>query len=187
MLITFARVESGSTVATIRRHDGVVLELPGYDKKYRVPHDLAHAVTERELGMAGGVFGSIAGGGVFANMRVLAGRERHDAADRSTRLLAANKSALGVAEVLAGVVHDAVEDGRAATALADARRVWGILSAEPFPWTESQLTAAIEQLTRLSADYDRDGLVHLDWPDGLTSPVPQRPERRRGRRGRVQR
>lgn len=182
MLITFARVEGGSTVATIRRRDGVVLELPGYDKKYRVPHDLAHAVTERELGMAAGVFGSIAGGGVFANMRVLAGRERHDAGDRSSRLLAANKSELGVAEVLAGVVHDAVEDGRVATALADARRVWGVLRAEPFPWTESQLTAAIEQLTRLAADYDRDGLVHLDWPDRLTSPVP---ERRRGRRGRV--
>jgi hypothetical protein len=185
MLITFARVESGSTVATIRRGDGVVLELPGYDKKYRVPHDLAHAVTERELGMAGGVFGSIAGGGVFSNMRVLAGRERPDAADRSSRLLAANKAELGVAEVLAGVVHDAVEDGRTATAVADARRVWGILSAEPFPWTESRLTAAIEQLTRLAADYDRDGLVHLDWPDSLTNEVPQRPARRRGRRGRV--
>jgi len=47
MLITFTRALSGSTLATIRRGDGVVLELPGYDRKYRVPHDLAHAVTER--------------------------------------------------------------------------------------------------------------------------------------------
>src|SRR4029453_5255316 len=113
MLITFARALSGSTVATIRRRDGVVLELPGYDKKYRVPHDLAHAVTESELGMDRGVFGSIAGGGVFATKRVLAGRERHDAADRSVRLLAANKSPLGIAEVMAAVVHDAVEHGPA--------------------------------------------------------------------------
>jgi hypothetical protein len=185
MLITFARVEGGSTVATIRRHDGVVLELPGYDKKYRVPHDLAHAVTERRLGMSGGVFGSIAGGGVFSNMRVLAGRLRHDAADRSSRLLEANKSTLGVAEVMAAVVHDAVEYDRAATALPDARRVWGVLSGDPFPWSEQDLTDAIDQLARLATDYDRDGLVHLEWPDRLASQVPDRPAHRRGRRGRV--
>lgn len=185
MLITFARGEDGSTVATIRRADGVVLELPGYDKKYRVPHDLAHAVTERELDMPCGVFGSIAGGGVFSNMSVLAGRPRHDAADRSARLLAANKASLGLAEVMAGVVHDAVEYGRPATVLADAQRVWGALSTEPFPWEESRLKAAIEALTGLAADYDRDGLVHVDWPDRLTSPIPERHERRRGRRGRL--
>jgi hypothetical protein len=185
MLITFARADDGSTIATIRRRDGVVLELPGYDKKYRVPHDLAHAVTERELGMPCGVFGSIAGGGVFTNMSVLAGRIKHDAEDRSTRLLEANKSALGIAEVMAAVVHDAVEYRRAGTALADAERVWGVLSAEPFPWNGAVLTAAIGALTELAADYDRDGLVHVDWPDDLSSPVPERHERRRGRRGRL--
>jgi hypothetical protein len=73
MHVTIARTATGSTRATIRRDDGVVLELPGYDRKFRVPHDLAHAVTERALGMSRGVFGSIAGGGVFDNMRVVAG------------------------------------------------------------------------------------------------------------------
>ena len=184
MLITFARVEDGTTVATIRRGDGVVLELPGYDQKYRVPHDLAHAVTERELAMARGVFGSIAGGGIFANMQVLAGRLGHDAADRSGRLLTANKTALSIAEVIAGVVHDAVEFDKAGTAFADARRVWTVVSADEFPWTAAQLGAAVDLLARLAADYDRDGLVHVDWPDELTSPVPDRPDRRRSRRAR---
>jgi len=71
--VTITRTDRGSTVATIHRRDGVVLELPGYDRQFRVPHDLAHAVTERELGLARGVFGSIAGGGVFDNMHVTTG------------------------------------------------------------------------------------------------------------------
>jgi len=139
MLITFARGASGSTVAAIHRRDGVVLELPGYDRKHLVPHDLAHAVTESALGMDRGVFGSIAGGGVFANMRVVTGRPRHDAADRSRRLLAANKSTLGIAEVLAGVIHDAVEHEDPAAVLDRARRSWGVFSAAPLPWTATDL------------------------------------------------
>ena len=109
MLIEFIRVDSGSTAATIHRRDGVVVALHGYDKKFRIPHDLAHAVAERELGLADGVFGSIAGGAVFKGMTVVSGKPRHDAAVRSKRLLDANSKALTRAEVMAGVVHDAVE------------------------------------------------------------------------------
>ena len=184
MLITFARALSGSTLATIRRGDGVVLELPGYDRKYRVPHDLAHAVTERELGMAGGVFGSIAGGGVFDNMRVVAGRPRHDAAERSKRLLAANKQSLGVAEILAGVVHDAVEHDETAT-MERARRSWGVFSTEPLPWSGQQVAAAVAALRELGVEFEATGKVVLTWPDRLTSPMPAMAGTRRGRRGRL--
>jgi hypothetical protein len=184
MLITFARALSGSTLATIRRADGVVLELPGYDRKYRVPHDLAHAVTERELGMPGGVFGSIAGGGVFDNMRVVAGRPRHDAAERSKRLLAANKQSLGVAEVLAGVVHDAVELGEQST-LERARRSWGVFSTEPLPWSDEQIAGAVAMLAELAVEYQAHGKVVFTWPDRLTSPVPVMAGAKRGRRGRI--
>jgi hypothetical protein len=38
MLIEFTRSSGGSTVATIHRSDGVVLELRGYDRKFRIPH-----------------------------------------------------------------------------------------------------------------------------------------------------
>jgi hypothetical protein len=184
MLITFARALSGSTLSTIRRGDGVVLELPGYDRKYRVPHDLAHAVTERELGMAGGVFGSIAGGGVFDNMRVVAGRPRHDAAERSRRLLVANKVSLGIAEVLAGVVHDAVEHDETST-MERARRSYGIFSTDPFPWTEPQIYGAVAMLAELSVEYEANGKVVFTWPDRLTSPVPVPAGTKRGRRGRL--
>jgi len=190
MLITFARALSGSTLATIRRGDGVVLELPGYDRKHRVPHDLAHAVTERELGLAGGVFGSIAGGAVFENMRVVSGKPRHDAAERSRRLLAANKQSLGVAEILAGVVHDAVEPGGTAPAtpastMERLRRSWGVFSTEPLPWSEPEVTATVAMLAELAVQFEATGKVTFTWPDRLTSPMPALAGTRRGRRGRL--
>jgi hypothetical protein len=184
MLITFARALSGSTLATIRRGDGVVLELPGYDRKYRVPHDLAHAVTERELGLAGGVFGSIAGGAVFDNMRVVAGKPRHDAAERSKRLLAANKRSLGVAEILAGVVHDAVEHDETST-MERLRRSWGVVSTEPLPWSEPEVAAAVAMLGDLAVQFEATGKVTFTWPDRRTSPMPAMAGTRRGRRGRL--
>jgi len=186
MLITIARAVSGSTMATIHRRDGVVLELPGYDRKFRVPHDLAHMATECELGMAEGVFGSIAGGAVFDNMRVVSGKPRHDAAERSRRLLIANKRPLGVAEVLAGAVHDAVEQHAAGAVHDHCRRSWGIFSTDPFPWADAQITAAVERLTALADDLEQLGKVRFTWPDALTSPVPPAtPARKRGRRGRI--
>jgi hypothetical protein len=184
MLITFVRALSGSILATVRRGDGVVLELPGYDRKYRVPHDLAHAVTERELGMSGGVFGSIAGGGVFDNMRVVSGRPRHDAAERSKRLLIANKQTLGIAEVLAGVVHDAVEHGEKGT-LDRARRSWGIFTPEPFPWTGQEMAAAVNLLAESAVELEALGKLTFTWPDRLTSTVPVPASAKRGRRGRL--
>lgn len=180
MHVTIARTGRGSTVATIHRRDGVVLELPGYDRKFRVPHDLAHAVTERELGLSRGVFGSIASGGMFDNMRVLTGHPRHDAAARSRRLLTANKRELGMAELMAGAVHHAVEGS--GDPIAEARRSWAILTPDPFPWPDTRLRTALETLTAEAATYDRESVVHLDWPDRLTSPVPPASKRPRGRR-----
>ena len=185
MHVTIARSAIGSTRAIIRRADGVVLELPGFDRKYRVPHDLAHAATERALGLSRGVFGSIAGGGVFDNMRVVAGRRpRHDAAERSRRLLVANKRELGVAELMAGIVHHGVEHGT--DPLARAKEAWRALLPGPFPWADGEFRAAVAELTALADDYTRTGAVELTWPAHLTSPVPPAtPAHPRGRRGRV--
>ncbi|GIE94556.1 hypothetical protein [Paractinoplanes rishiriensis] len=186
MLITIARAVGGSTVARVRRPDGVVLDLPAYDRKHRVPHDLAHAVTECELGMADGVFGSIAGGGVFSNMRLVSGRPRHDAADRSKRLLAANKAPLGVAEVVSAAIHHAVEHDDPGDVYDNVRRGWGVFRTEPCPWTAEQLAAVVARLAELTVDFEATGKVVLTWPDALTSRVPAPAvAHKRGRRGRI--
>jgi hypothetical protein len=185
MRVTIARTSTGSTCATIRRDDGVVLELPGYDRKYRVPHDLAHAATERALGLPRGVFGSIAGGGVFDNMRVVSGRRpRHDAADRSRRLLAANKRELTQAELIAGIIHHGVEHHT--DPLPPAKQAWHAFTPGEFPWSDAVFRGAVADLTALADAFIETGSVELTWPARLASPVPPATASHpRGRRGRV--
>ena len=180
--IVFTRQPQGECLARIYRNDGVVVLLPSYSRKWRVPHDLAHAVAERELGLSRGVFGSIASGGVFKNMRIVEGRPRHDAAARSARILRANSRDITVAEVMAGAVHDAVEYGSATDPVARAREGWGVVEARPFPWIDADFAHAVDTLSSLARRWEvmgADGALELTWPDRLIEPVP--PERRHRR------
>jgi hypothetical protein len=185
MLVTFRRDPAGRTAIVIRRADGVVVGLPTYDRAGRVPHDLAHLAAERALGLSAGLFGSIAGGGMFDGMSVVEGRPRHDAADRSRRLLDGNKATLGLAELMADVVARAVRDDAARRAPAEARRIWATFHTGPYPWDDRQVAGAVDDLAALTGEFRRAGTVQVTWPDRLTSPVPGRPGVKRGRRGRV--
>jgi hypothetical protein len=167
MRIVFARRADGGSLATIHRDDGVVVSLPSFSRKHAVPHDLAHAVAERRLGMPDGVFGSIASGAMFSNMRLVSGRPGHDAAARSARVLTANKRSLTVAELMAGVVHDAVEHPGGRHPGRAARHDWGIVREEPFPWTDADVAAAVDELReqgRRWANLRPSGTLELSWP-----------------------
>jgi len=181
--IVFHHDPRGECVARIYRNDSVTMELPSYSRKWTVPHDLAHAVAERELGLAGGVFGCIASGAIFSNMRLLQGRLRYDAAERSARILKAHRGSIGVAELLAGVLHDTVEHGRAGTPFDWARRNWGVLSPEQFPWTVDDVERATDVLRDQARQWQGADTLEFFWPDRLTVPVPPapRPARRRPR------
>ncbi|TDV47055.1 hypothetical protein [Actinophytocola oryzae] len=162
MRVVFERYEPRRYRSLVYRDDGVVLVLPGYDRKWRVPHDLAHFATERELRLTDGVWGSIAAGGVFANMQVVAGRKRHDARQRSERVLKANSRSLAIAEVLAGVVHDAVEHRDRRELYQRACGAWGVLHEEPFPFPAHALTAAADTLEELAARWTGRTL-EVEW------------------------
>ncbi|WP_433825231.1 hypothetical protein ACQP2E_24230 [Actinoplanes sp. CA-015351] len=185
MLVLFAHSGTGSTVATVHRGDGVVLQLPGYDRKHRVPHDLAHFATERTLGLSDGVFGAIAAGGVFSNMKLISGKPRHDAALRSKLLLEAHKRSLTTAELLAGVVHQAVEDGDAGRVTALVRDAWTSFDGGDLPWPDEQVTQAAAELGELAVEWEALGAVRAVWPDDLVAPMPVPHGVRRGRRGRT--
>ncbi|WP_229072598.1 hypothetical protein [Actinoplanes sp. DH11] len=185
MLVLFARSGTGSTIATVHRGDGVVLQLPGYDRKHRVPHDLAHFATERALGMPAGVFGTIAAGAVFGNMRLVSGRPRHDAAQRSRLLLDAHKRDLTMAEVVAGVVHRAVEQDDTYRVPALVREAWVSYDGSGCPWSEEQAAAAADALTAMAVEWEAHGSLRAVWPDDLVAPMPEPHGVRRGRRGRT--
>ncbi|GAA3559291.1 hypothetical protein GCM10022222_48750 [Amycolatopsis ultiminotia] len=166
MEIRFAHDPRGESFTHIRRVDGVTLGLPSYSRKWRVPHDLAHAVTERELGWAGGVFGCIAAGGVFDNMVVLQGKLRHDARAHSKRVFRSAKRSIGVAECLAGVLHHAVEQ-RTGTPLAEAREAWGVLREDPFPWPDNGIHDATDLLRELDEQWCSGADLDFTWPEHL--------------------
>ncbi|MEU4424759.1 hypothetical protein AB0F81_29415 [Actinoplanes sp. NPDC024001] len=182
MQILFAHSTVGSHVATVHRDDGVVLQLPGNDRSHRVPHELACFATERCLRMPDGVFGSIAAGGVFPQMRLLSGKPRYDAAARSKRLLEANKRALGLAELIAGVVHRAVEEGDTGKVPALAREAWALLDSGAFPWSDEQVNEAVRDLLELAEEWDEQGTVRVTWPEQLVAAVPAPREAKKGRR-----
>ncbi|WP_236791611.1 hypothetical protein [Amycolatopsis sp. GM8] len=171
MLIFFHPARGGGTRAVLHRDDRVTLEMRSYDRKWRVPHDLSHAVAERELGLSGGIFGCIAGGALFSSVRVLDGRTRHDAAARSRRLIACHERDIAIAELLSGIVHDTVEHHRP-SAFAAARAGWASVREDPFPYGEMDLQRATSTLTRLA-----DAFAHLppgtglrfEWPRRLTA------------------
>lgn len=163
----FTKGGSGYYWSHVHRPDGTVVLLIAYDRKYRVPHDLAHLVTERELGITDGVFGSIMDGALFGSTKIVSGG-RHDARQRSERVIKANTAsrALGVAELLAGLVHRSVETGKRIDLAAEARGQWGSLRQEPFPYTAAQLNRARDRLAEFDARWKAlpvEGELDIPW------------------------
>lgn len=104
------------------------------------------------------------------NMKVVSGRVRHDAKRRSQQVLRTNGPGLAVAEVLAGVVHDAVERRDRRRLLAAAREAWGVLREEPFPYGAAELRTAADRLDDAGSRWARLGAeepLELEWPRAL--------------------
>lgn len=166
--VVFTKGAAGVYWCHVHRPDRAVVLVPSFDRKYRIPHDLAHVVTERELRMSDGVFGSIMAGALFGDMRVVSGPRRHDERRRSDRIVRANTAsrALTVAEILAGVVHDAVETGMRGDLHGWARRHWGSVRQEPFPYPPAALASARALLEELGARWAAlpvDGELAVAW------------------------
>ncbi len=181
MLLTFQAQGAGECLTEVRRDDGVVVAMPPAGKKWRVPHDMGHAATELALGIRDGIFGTVAAGGMFGGMRVLAGKPRHDATARSERLLKANSASLNDAELLAWVVHQSVEEERDRTPWPELQQVWRSRHAEPVPWTEQHVADAqdlLRDLDRRWRKHGREG-VELEFPAELAAVVPPAPRQRR--------
>lgn len=87
MEITFLRGERLTYSTLVRRDDGVVLQVPAYDRLSSLPHDLAHCIVERELGLKRGFWGCVADGALFPGIVMVSGRKPPHAASRSQAIL----------------------------------------------------------------------------------------------------
>jgi hypothetical protein len=166
MQLTFRHDPRGESLTLIRRADGAIFTLSSYSRKWRVPHDLSHAVTERELGMADGIFGCIAAGAVFDSMLQIEGKKRHDAKVRSARILKAAQN-LGWTEAISAVIHKAVETRRP-TPYAQAREAWGIAAQDPYPYLDEDIRRATTTLRELGEQWSASSEpLEFPWPDRL--------------------
>jgi hypothetical protein len=160
--VDFAKRSGGGSTATIVRPDGVRLLLTSYDRKYAVPHDLAHFVTEQQLGLTDGLFGSIAAGAVFDSVTVLSGKR---AAVRSDAVRQRNAAGHAVAEVLVGVVHLGV-DGPDQAVVQGLARAWGSVREGRCPYPERARLSAVRTLRDLGARFAAlgpDEVLPLRW------------------------
>jgi hypothetical protein len=160
--VEFAKRPGGGSVATVVRPDGVRLLLTSYDRKYTVPHDLAHFATEQRLGLSDGLWGSIAAGALFDSVRVLSGRR---AGVRSDAVRKRNATGLALAEVLVGVVHLGLA-GPDQAVVSGLARAWGSVREGRCPYPEAARLAAVRDLRSLGerfASLDAGEALSLRW------------------------
>src|SRR5207249_535681 len=75
------------------------------------PHDLAHYVVERELGLKRGFWGCVAAGAMFPGIQVRSGRRPPHAAARSQSLIREAGQHGTEAEVLVSVLLSIMREG----------------------------------------------------------------------------
>jgi hypothetical protein len=109
MDILFRQSGHHREATVVMRHDGVRLSVPVYGKLDPIPHDLAHYVIERELGLQDGFWASVAAGAIFGGMAILKGRQPPHARERSRALMKANHQGILFAEVVVDAVMRAVK------------------------------------------------------------------------------
>jgi hypothetical protein len=94
---------------TVVRDDGSVSVVPMADYGPALPHDLAHFVVERELGLRWGFWGLVAAGARFDTLARAA--KGTPAASRSDPLVATHRAELLVAEAVVNLLHRPDGDG----------------------------------------------------------------------------
>jgi hypothetical protein len=164
--VAFSQRPGGGSLATIDRPDGVRLLLTSYDRTNAIPHDLAHFVAERDLGLQRGLWGSIAVGAVFDSVQVVSGKRRHDDAARSQKVRRDNADELALVEVLVGAVHRGLGLTDAAAAR-EVDRAWSSVRQTACPFPVEHRTAAVTALRELGRRFTELGpgaTLDLDWP-----------------------
>jgi hypothetical protein len=108
MRVTFRRFPGGvDSYSEIERDDGAVFRMAEFTRGgARLPHDLRHLIVELELGVADGIWGTVADGGMYTSMRFAGGhRLPHDAARKSDALKKARHHRIGRAELFANLAE----------------------------------------------------------------------------------
>ena len=111
MEITFTKTAGRKYEVLVHRDDNVVLEVKSFDRPVRLPHDIAHFVVESELSLKHGLWGLLASGVMLPNARLVSGRLRPRAAERSREVLKKAGQHPTEAEVLVSFIMGIAAEG----------------------------------------------------------------------------
>jgi hypothetical protein len=115
--IDFHKRSRGRYHSVLHRVDGVSVRLEGgsYNRIRgevgRVPHDIAHLIVEDALGLGGGLWGTLAAGGIVQNATFAGGRKPPHAERRAREITDRAGESLRQAEILVRAVADASLEG----------------------------------------------------------------------------
>ena len=167
MKLSVTRLDSQGRYETmIVRDDGVRFMLKGHDCAVAMPHDIAHFVVEKELGLDRGFWGRVAMGGVFPSMSYVDGRRKPKAAERSKSVVKADPDALADAEVLVRIFSDTILEGHDETAPILTHRLKDRRMAQKGMATAAQIAAVFARYGNLRArwgDLPVGGSIELRW------------------------
>ncbi|HEX5620346.1 MAG TPA: hypothetical protein VFX51_18135 [Solirubrobacteraceae bacterium] len=169
--IDFYKRPRGRYHSILHRHDGVLVQLEGgsYNRVGgavpRVPHDIAHLIVEDAFGLRGGLWGTLAGGGLVQNATFAGGRKPPHAERRAWEITDRAGETLRQAEVVVRAVAD--------WALADrARDLQGLRARVGDRWwspgiTVEALERACRDLREAATPWDalaEGASLRLTWP-----------------------
>lgn len=165
MIIAFHRQPRGRYHSTFTRPDGAQLRLEGgsYNQLgggVRVPHDIAHLIVEQTLSLRGGLWGTIAAGGLVMNLAIVGGKKPPHAERRAWAITDAAGETLRQAEVVVRAVADAVAGTVEGTLAGHMGERWAV----PIPPETLDLMAA--QLRNSAARWRQvpeGGALSMTW------------------------
>lgn len=165
MKITFHRQPLGRYHSTFTRPDGAELRLEGgsYNKVgggVRVPHDIAHLIVEQTLELRGGLWGTIAAGGLVQNLAFTGGKKPAHAEKRAWAITDAAGETLAQAEVVVRAVADALAGTVHGTLAGHMGARWAV------PIAPDALEQMAAQLRTSAARWDRvpeGGTLEMTW------------------------
>lgn len=135
-----------------------------------MPHDLAHFVVERELGLRRGFWGSVADGVLFEGMSIVDGRQGPHAATHSKELRKSNRENVIEAEVLVGSFIELIEKAIAPNSVAAQARLaqrWMPQHPDARPLTSADIERVCAALVAARDRFQKLALgmsFEVEWP-----------------------
>jgi hypothetical protein len=111
MEITFTKESERDYRSIAKRSDGVTLHVGGVGRWIGLPHDYAHFLIEHALKLEYGFWGQISKGALFPSVRIISGRQKPHACERSRTILKDNHKGSTHAEVMVRLFCEITEQG----------------------------------------------------------------------------